>query len=54
VLHEDVDSNLFRLVVALIGAAVMIGGVIALAPQIAQDDDDDEEPAGRSVHGDDR
>jgi drug/metabolite transporter (DMT)-like permease len=50
VLHEHVDTNPFRLVVAVIGAAVMIGGVIALAPQIAQD----EEPAERSLRGDDR
>jgi drug/metabolite transporter (DMT)-like permease len=50
VLHETVDSNPFRLVVGVIGAAVMIGGVIALAPQIAED----EEPVGRSAHGDAR
>jgi drug/metabolite transporter (DMT)-like permease len=60
VLHEGVDTDPFRLVVGLIGATVMIGGVIALAPQIAQDDDDDqddeddEEAAERSVRGDDR
>jgi drug/metabolite transporter (DMT)-like permease len=56
VLHEHVDQDPFRVVVELLGAALMIGGVIALAPQIAQEDGSgDEAPAEeRSAHGEGR
>ena len=50
VLHEHVDGDPFNLVVGVIGAAVMIGGVIALAPQIAED----EEPVEGSARADGR
>jgi drug/metabolite transporter (DMT)-like permease len=35
--HENVDQDPLRIVVELVGALIMVGGVIALAPQIAQD-----------------
>ena len=37
--HEHVDQDPLRIAVELVGAVVMVGGVIALAPQIAQDRD---------------
>jgi drug/metabolite transporter (DMT)-like permease len=40
--HEQVDQSPLRIAVELVGAIVMVGGVWALAPQIAQDQ---EEPA---------
>jgi drug/metabolite transporter (DMT)-like permease len=41
VLHEHVDQDPIRVLVELVGAALMIGGVVALAPQIVQDDERD-------------
>jgi len=35
--HENVDQDPLRIVVELLGALIMVGGVVALAPQIAQD-----------------
>ena len=55
VFHEHVDQDPLRVAIELIGAALMIGGVIALAPQIADDDDTGQlGPAtGRSDRADD-
>ena len=47
--HEHVDQDPLRMAVGLIGALVMIGGVVALAPQIAQDR---EPETGTVVHAD--
>jgi len=49
--HENVDQDPLRIAVELLGAALMIVGVIALAPQIVEDDVPDVE---RSAHVDDR
>jgi len=44
--HEHVDQTPLRLAVALAGGIVMVGGVVALAPQIAED----REPVAPPVH----
>ncbi len=48
--HEHVDQSPLRIAIELAGAAVMIGGVIALAPQIAES----REPLPGGVGGDAR
>jgi drug/metabolite transporter (DMT)-like permease len=57
IFHEHIDQDPFRIAVELVGAALMIGGVIALAPQIVQDDPADldaRSDAERSERAEDR
>ena len=49
--HEHVDQDPLRIAVELIGAALMIVGVVALAPQIVEDEEPEHE---RSASVDDR
>lgn len=63
--HEQVDQNPLRIAIELLGAALMIYGVVALAPQIVEDDTpptlpilEEDTPAvdaeERTEHADDR